>query len=54
MHYASFRAEEPLSILAIQKERDQAFDFHISNIPKMRPSVPNKSNVQSIVVEEEL
>lgn len=54
MHYASFRAEESLSIFAIQKERDQAFEFHISNIPKMRPSVPNKSNAQAIDVEEEL
>ena len=56
LHFANRRAEELVTVLAIQKDPTEPYTFHFSNLPVMNPSFLNqlKAKTQSLQEEERI
>ncbi|KAK8789673.1 hypothetical protein WA171_001764 [Blastocystis sp. BT1] len=52
MHFYSSRAEESISMFAVQKERDGNYSFYIPKLPVMKESFLNTLRVQETMEVE--
>ena len=52
MHFNSSRAEESISMFAVQKDRDGDFSFYIPKLPVMKESFMNSLRLQETMEVE--